>query len=312
MMKPRDQPQERAPANRTRQAELYETVRAATWPTCSLRALGRVQAALTTSPHGEGLTWEIPADAAGLGLHLSGPQHTAARYEGEPWRDYVDRRGAVTVLVPGRPAQSVGVGVSQDLHVLLSSDLLRSVSLELGIQTRSLELRSIFAASDDTATHLLTALAKEVAAGGPGGRLYTEGVASALAVHLLRHYSSARFDRAARQPEATSGDPGGVRQALEFIREHLTSDLSLASIARAAQLSERHLSRLFRAATGLSLHQYVIEQRVNQAQNLLRRTDLTVAQVAVSCGFAHHQHLGRHFKRLTGASPEQYRRDTRC
>ena len=293
---------------------LLELIRGASWTTSNLTALGRVGAALHDSPAGEGLVVRVPDGGVGVGLHLSGAQRVASRYEGERWLEHVDLRGSVSVIAPGRAFESVGLGASEDLHVLLPGSLLRDVGDELGGEVGAapggLEFRSALAVSDETMARLLGALAGEVAGGGFGGRLYAEGLANALAVHLLRRYSSlGETQRLGPGERAAGAAPKTVRRALEYIGDHLTGNVSLADVARAANLSERHLLRLFREAVGMSPHQYVIRERVERAKALLRRADLSIAEVAVISGFAHHQHLNRHFKRLAGVSPEHFRRE---
>ncbi len=291
---------------------LRELVRSTTWTTSNLSAFGRVEAALKHSPSGEGLVFNIPDGGVGIGLHLSGSQRTVSRYEGEGWREYVDLRGTVDVIVPGRPFESVGIGPSEDLHVLLPGDLMRDVSNEVGAALGGLEFSSALAVPDETMARLMAAFAGEVAGGGLGGRLYAEGLANALAVHLLRRYSSLGKGQtlALGLSAKAAGVPAKtVRRALDFIGDNLTGDFSLADVAQAANTSERHLLRLFKGAVGFSPHQYVIRERVAEAKALLRRTDLSIAEVAVVSGFAHHQHLNRHFKRLTGTSPERFRRE---
>lgn len=295
-----------------RRVGLREVLRNTNWTTKDLGALGRVGAALSYSPPGEGLVFNIPDGGVGIGLHLSGSQRVASRYEGRRWREYVDLRGTVGVIVPGRPFESVGVGPSEDLHVLLPGDLMRDVGDEVGAATGGLEFRPALGVRDETMARLMTAFAGEVTGGGLGGRLYAEGLANALAVHLLRRYSSLGKGQTLElglRKSAAGVSAKTVRRALDFIGDNLTRDLSLADIARAANTSERHLHRLFKGAVGVSPHQYVIRGRVEEAKALLRRTDLTVAEVAVSSGFSHHQHLNRHFKRLTGTSPERFRRE---
>ena len=291
---------------------LRELIQDTKWTTRNLKAFGRVGAALHYSPAGEGLVVNVPDGGVGVGLHLSGPQRVASRYEGERWLEYVDVRGSVGVIAPGRPFESVGLGASEDLHVFLPGSLLHDVGDEVGAAPGGLEFRSALAVPDETMARLMGALADEVAGGGFGGRLYAEGLANALAVHLLRRYSpfgERQTQRLGPAESAAGAVPKTIRRALEFIGDHLTGDLSLADIARAANLSERHLLRLFRDAVGVSPHQYVIRGRVERAKALLRRTDLSIAEVAAVSGFAHHQHLNRHFMRLVGVSPERFRQE---
>jgi AraC family transcriptional regulator len=58
----------------------------------------------------------------------------------------------------------------------------------------------------------------------------------------------------------------------------------------------------------LTPHQYVIQQRVERANQLLQKGELSLAEIALACGFAHQGHLNRHFKRLTGVTPKEIAR----
>jgi AraC family transcriptional regulator len=62
---------------------------------------------------------------------------------------------------------------------------------------------------------------------------------------------------------------------------------------------------------GVSLHQYVIQRRVEHAKVMLRTTDEPLSQIAAAVGFASQSHFTTVFKRLTGATPKAYRSDLR-
>jgi AraC family transcriptional regulator len=64
-----------------------------------------------------------------------------------------------------------------------------------------------------------------------------------------------------------------------------------------------HLTRLFKKATGLTPHRYLIMIRVDRARRLLLSTDESIAEVAAHVGFADQSHLNRHFKRIVGITP---------
>ena len=72
----------------------------------------------------------------------------------------------------------------------------------------------------------------------------------------------------------------GLEQATDYINDNLSRKLTLAEIAGVAHMSPDHFARSFKAATGLSPHQYVIHRRVERAKSLLLDTGLTVAEVA--------------------------------
>ncbi len=106
-----------------------------------------------------------------------------------------------------------------------------------------------------------------------------------------------------------STQPRAVTQAVDFIHDNYAAGLSLSDIAAAVHLSPFHLSRIFKKATGVSPHQYLLQVRVNSARSLLAAGagDRSLAEVAAAVGFADQSHLTRHFKRILGVTPRQLR-----
>jgi AraC family transcriptional regulator len=100
-----------------------------------------------------------------------------------------------------------------------------------------------------------------------------------------------------------------VSDALAFIHANYARELSLTDIAEAAHLSPFHLARLFKQSLGVSPHQYLIHVRVDSARWLLSAGsgERSLAEVASAVGFADQSHLTRHFKRVTGVTPRQFR-----
>jgi AraC family transcriptional regulator len=79
----------------------------------------------------------------------------------------------------------------------------------------------------------------------------------------------------------------------------------MVQIANSVNSGPTHFARSFKAATGISLHQYVIQQRVERAQLLLKTTGLAITNIAAQVGFATPSHLAYHCKRQTGMTPKQ-------
>jgi AraC family transcriptional regulator len=178
--------------------------------------------------------------------------------------------------------------------------------------------------NDAAITNIAGVLSREVMRAEPGGRLYAESLANILAVHLLRNYSQCadgRILEACAAPEETvhtvlkeevpgrAGSPRAVAEAVRFIQENYSRDVSLNDIAEAVHLSPFHVARLFKQALGVSPHQYLIQVRVNSARSLLEAGsgERSLAEVASAVGFADQSHLTRHFKRLLGVTPKQIR-----
>lgn len=108
-----------------------------------------------------------------------------------------------------------------------------------------------------------------------------------------------------RRVGACGREDGAVKTACEYLRANLAGQPSLDDLAAQARLSRFHFLRVFRRATGLPPHQYLLNLRIEQARALLRR-GVPPAQVAASVGFADQSHLNRHFKRHVGCTPGRY------
>lgn len=112
--------------------------------------------------------------------------------------------------------------------------------------------------------------------------------------------------------QSTGGlPPHRTKRVLEYVDAHLQDGIRLGVLAEIAQLSVPHFSRAFRCSIGIPPHAYIVQRRVERARELLWKTELSVAQIAVLTGFTDQSHLTRHFIRLTGTSPGIARRQQR-
>jgi AraC family transcriptional regulator len=213
--------------------------------------------------------------------------------------------GATTVIPAGRPRRARWDDTADLLHIYMSPEFLERVAEPFMPNPDRIEILPEFSAIDPQIDHIGRALLADLEEESPGSRLFEEGMMTALGVHLLRHYVA--FP--AQIPGILSGmTRTELRRALEYLHDNLESDLSLKEIAAYAGLSANYLTTLFKRTTGDSLHQYVIRARVERAISLVRRTDLSITEIAQQVGFYDSSHLTRHFKRLTGVTPRSLRR----
>lgn len=101
--------------------------------------------------------------------------------------------------------------------------------------------------------------------------------------------------------------PEMLRQALAYIQEHLSEGMTLETIANHLGISQYYFSHLFKQSMGVSPYQYILQQRVERAKQLLMQSELAIAEIALECGFANQNHLARHFRNLVGISPKTFR-----
>ena len=163
------------------------------------------------------------------------------------------------------------------------------------------ELRDVRGVTDALIVQLMTALRSE-AENAP----FAETLAIALAMHLVSHYSVNRSE--ARETDRGLGGTR-LRAAVEYINANLSRDISIAALANVTVLSQSHFIRMFQFSTGLSPHQYILRARVLRAQELLRRTRYSIAEIADMTGFCGQSHFTKHFGRILGTTPRRYRRN---
>jgi len=105
--------------------------------------------------------------------------------------------------------------------------------------------------------------------------------------------------------------PRAVRRSIEYIHANLADEIRLADIAGAVGMSMFHLSRTFRASTGVMLHRYLNRARVERVKALLLDSDQSLATIADATGFSDQSHMSKNFKRFTGTTPGLFRRTRR-
>jgi AraC-like DNA-binding protein len=97
-----------------------------------------------------------------------------------------------------------------------------------------------------------------------------------------------------------------LERAADYIRDNCTQMLKLEDICLAAQLSPSYLIRAFKQQYGMTPHAFLVNRRIQFAQDRLRRGEL-IADVALEAGFADQAHFQRAFKQHLAATPGQYR-----
>ena len=127
---------------------------------------------------------------------------------------------------------------------------------------------------------------------------------------LLTHHAAPALDAPeGEQPPARGGlAPWQERRAKELMSTHLGRQVPLAFVAGECRLSVSHFARSFKQCTGKPPHRWLLENRVERAKELLLDAAVSLAEVALDCGFSDQSHFTRIFKQHTGQSPAVYRK----
>jgi AraC family transcriptional regulator len=114
------------------------------------------------------------------------------------------------------------------------------------------------------------------------------------------------LDRPPRR--ATARARAAAEEIAHEVAVRYDQPLPLSALASQVGLSPFAATRLFRGATGFTIHQYQIELRLRHALALLFETDRPLADIALHTGFANQGHFGNHFRRRYGLPPGRVRR----
>ena len=114
------------------------------------------------------------------------------------------------------------------------------------------------------------------------------------------------------QKPMASGVPGRLTKLLEWIRENIALEHTLASLADQASMSTRSLQRQFQEVTGLSPFSWVIREKILVARELLESTDTLIETLAEQAGFGSEESFRKHFRQLVRTTPTAYRRSFRA
>lgn len=241
-----------------------------------------------------------------LGLHLSPPIKVEVRDEG-PFRTRQFSPGDIAVIPAGVPHSCRFKGSSEFLLVGLDPDLIARAARAI-TEREECELRLNWGFRDQFIRETLANLLAVCDGGRATDRVFGEALVNSLAMHLVRN---------SRQ---LNGHLGGTNRGLsraqigrvmEFIQNTPYAGISLQAMADAAGLSPFHFSRMFKMATGLSPHQYVLRRRIDVGAEMLLSRDESIAAIALELGFTDQSHFTMHFKRTHGVGPAAYRRQQR-
>ncbi len=139
------------------------------------------------------------------------------------------------------------------------------------------------------------------------GEVQPDPYGNSLAMTLLLGLS--RLEDPAQCADEPSGlAPWQVRRTTEYLEAHLTHDTTLDTLSDMVSLSRSYFCRAFKASTGLPPHKWLMKARVERAKQILVEAKMSLAEVALTVGFADQAHFTRIFSRTVGHSPRAWQR----
>lgn len=131
-------------------------------------------------------------------------------------------------------------------------------------------------------------------------------LALSFVTHLFKNYCSVTHKLHTNNYSLSYAQLNTVQ---EYIKSNLSQKIRLQGLADLLGISRYHFARLFKTTTNITPAQYIMQQRLEKATLLLKRTNLDAGLIARQTGFYDHSHLCRVFRQHFSVTPEQYRRN---
>jgi AraC family transcriptional regulator len=190
------------------------------------------------------------------------------------------------------------------LYCAMERKFIGSIAEEMGCNWSTVPLfrSGIHNASIEAILQLLN---EELQAGTPSGALYMDSLTHALGVRFVLADNQTSASGAA----TTSVLPPHILiRVQDRIEAELGQALTLEALSRESGYSKSHFLRMFHSTVGQTPHQYLLGRRLHRAQQLLKEDHLTVAEVALTCGFASQAHMTDTFRKQRRTALGEYRR----
>lgn len=99
-----------------------------------------------------------------------------------------------------------------------------------------------------------------------------------------------------------------IKRTKEYIYKHFHEEVTVNQIAKALCVNLDHISRVFKKVEGISLKNYIQQERITRAKNLLKYSEYSILEIGQYLGFSTQSHFTEVFKRFSGMTPQVFRK----
>ena len=222
--------------------------------------------------------------------------------EGRGWSERMSYPGCASIVPAGH---STGWLVDGELDVVTLS--ISAPALRVGAAAAHFK-RLQFAFSDPLAMALTHRVLGELYAPSlPERDVYIGILMHALNAHILRGPG----DPTANNIPTSDSFAFRVHEAMNGMLQDPGLPHTVEDMAARASVTPTHFCRIFKRASGMSPHQYLLKTRFERAQQLLLQSEARIALIAESLGFASQSHFSRAFRQIAGQTPVEFRRSAK-
>lgn len=214
----------------------------------------------------------------------------------------VIRPGTIGVTLPNFEAEGCWPR-TQATNIMVHADNLTDIVGD-EVAMKDLEASSAILHRDDLLTSVMNAIWRDAEAHGMSSAFFEHGLA--VIFRRLAEVGRKTADTDARPVRPLSKQI--LRRVLELIESRLGSDVKVSELARECGQDVRSFTRAFKSATGFAPYEYLTYRRIEAAKQLLL-SGTAVTEIALSMGYSNPSKFAAAFRRLSGCSPTQWRRE---
>ncbi|RVT90949.1 helix-turn-helix domain-containing protein [Sphingomonas crocodyli] len=257
---------------------------------------------------------DIPAicpDQMEITLAVRGTPNAVVERRGNgTFQRTVARTGTLWLCPIGVQEDSIRITnpLDQVMHLYLPSEQFALASEALSQPVTPEDIFYLAGVEDELVRQIGYRVVDELASESAAGSLLIEHLSLSLIAHLVGRYSAQARTHDDQRTSRGALDRRRLDRVLAFIEDNIEADMSLAQLAEVACLSRHHFVRAFGEATGLPPSRYLSRRRLERAKQLLRGSDLSLADIAFACRFSSQATFTRAFGRHAGMSPGDFRK----
>ncbi|MFK4259479.1 helix-turn-helix domain-containing protein [Agrobacterium tumefaciens] len=236
-------------------------------------------------------------------LNLRGNAERGEYFLDNKKADFVSRKpGAVLFIPAGCQWHGWEVGASSAAYLAISVD--PAYLTELFSSTspaKFLAFSPDLGFEDHDIMNAARGIGAEISDNNTLNGMLVEAYVATMFVRMMRRQQRGQYVRKGGLAAAS------LNRVIQKIEDELTEAVSLSQLAEAAGLSVPHFCRAFKQSFGCPPYEFIIRRRIERAKEFLRGSEMTITEIALSCGFSSSSHFSNTFRREEASSPLEYR-----
>jgi AraC family transcriptional regulator len=238
--------------------------------------------------------------------------HAPLRIGNLPAREAFPRVRSVAFLPPGCPVQLYPMSKPMRVLNCVFDKAWFEETTGIGPDLWERHTRALIEIRNRRLEVLMQEILAELEHPGFGHELLIESAAAMILVEMARH-----AHRLVAEEGCAPGGQGLAPWQMRRIQERIAESVEagypgLAELAQLCGISQSHLMRTFKASTGWPIHKYINEERLRAAKQLLASEQLNAKEISARLGFRNPAYFATAFRRMTGKTPTEYRREARA